>query len=288
MSADFLKDRLYQYYLLMRLHRPIGIFLVLWPALWALWIAAEGWPDGYVLTVFLLGSVLMRSAGCVINDFADRNIDPHVERTRERPLATGRVTAGEALGLFVLLSLAALILLLTLDPAPLQWAMVAVVLVVVYPFTKRATHLPQVFLGAAFACAVPMAFVAEGAEVNASTWLLFVAAIAWALVYDTQYAMVDREDDLRIGVKSTAILFAGWDRVLIAVFQLLVLLLLLATGLFAEVAWPYYAALAPATGLFVYQQWLTRGRGRAACFQAFLNNQWFGAAIFAGVVLAYL
>lgn len=288
MSVDFVKDRLYQYFLLMRLHRPIGIFLVMWPALWALWIAAGGWPDGYLLTVFLAGSVLMRSAGCVINDYADRDIDPHVERTRERPLATGRVSAGEAIALFVVLALTALALLLTLDPAPWRWAVVAASLAVVYPFTKRVTHLPQVFLGAAFACAVPMAYAAQGAELDASTWLLFAAAVLWALVYDTEYAMVDRDDDLRIGVKSSAILFAGWDKGLIGLFQLLVLAMLAAAGWAAGLGWPYFALLPVAAGLFLYQQWLIRRRHRSDCFAAFLNNQWFGAVVFAGVSLAYL
>ena len=288
MSMDLIKDRLYQYFLLTRLHRPIGIFLVLWPALWALWVAAGGWPNAHVLLVFILGSILMRSAGCVINDYADRDFDPHVERTRERPLATGRVRPKEALLLFAVLSLVAFGLLLTLDPAPIAWAMVAVALVVFYPFTKRFTHLPQVFLGAAFACAVPMAFVAINDRVPASSWLLFAAAIVWALVYDTQYAMVDREDDRRIGVKSTAILFDRWDRHLIAAFQVIVLLLLLGFGVMEGLAWPYFAGLAVGAGLFVYQQWLTLTRERARCFRAFLNNQWFGAAVFAGVALSYL
>lgn len=285
---EFLYQRLRQYALLMRLDRPIGILLLLWPALWALWIAAKGWPHLYTLFVFVAGTVLTRSAGCVINDFADRHIDPQVERTRERPLATGAVSVVEALILFVLLCLLALALLLTLDPVPIELALVAVSLMVIYPFSKRFMPMPQLLLGAAFACAVPMAFVVERGEVQNKAWVLFLATMLWAVVYDTQYAMVDRDDDRRIGVKSSAILFGDWDRWWIGGFQLLVVGLLVMVGRKAELDWPYFVALVWAAGLFVYQQWLIRDRGRNACFQAFLNNQWFGALIFAGIAFSLM
>jgi len=285
---DFLYQRLRQYALLMRLDRPIGILLLLWPALWALWIAAKGWPHLYTLFVFIAGTVLTRSAGCVINDFADRHIDPQVERTRERPLATGAVTVAEALLLFALLCLLALALLLTLDPVPIVPAVVAVSLMVIYPFSKRFMPMPQLLLGAAFACAVPMAFFVERSGVPNKAWVLFLATMLWAVVYDTEYAMVDRDDDRRIGVKSSAILFGNWDRLWIGVFQLLVVGLLVMVGRKADLGWPYYLALAWAAGLFVYQQLLIRERGREACFNAFLNNQWFGALIFAGIAFSLM
>ena len=269
--------------LLMRLNRPIGIYLLLWPALWALWVAAEGWPDFYTVFVFIIGTVLTRSAGCVINDIADRNIDPHVARTSQRPLATGAVTVVEALLLFVLLCLAALAILFTLDPMPITYAVIAVVLMVIYPFSKRFMPFPQLILGAAFAMAVPMAFVVELARVPNKAWVLYLATVLWAVVYDTQYAMVDRDDDLLIGVKSSAILFGRWDRHFIALFQLLVIALLVVVGLQVKLGWPYFAGVAWGAGLFVYQQYLIRERIPEACFRAFLNNSWFGAIVFAGL-----
>ncbi|HSH28795.1 MAG TPA: 4-hydroxybenzoate octaprenyltransferase [Thiohalobacter sp.] len=281
-------DRLYQYYLLARLHRPIGTLLLLWPTLWALWLAAEGLPDLGVLGVFVAGVVLMRSAGCVINDYADREFDPHVKRTRERPVASGKVSPREALALFAVLCLIAFALVLLLNPLTIKLAFVGAALAAIYPFTKRFTHLPQLVLGAAFGWGIPMAFAAQTGELPRLAWLLFLVNILWATVYDTQYAMVDRDDDLKVGVKSTAILFGEADRLIIAMLQLLVLLGLGLVGGMAQLGLYYYLGLTVAAALALYQQYLTRNRERDACFRAFLNNSWFGAAVFAGLVLDYL
>lgn len=283
-----LKDRLYQYYILTRLHKPIGIFLLLWPTLWALWLAAEGWPPLPILLVFVLGVILMRSAGCVINDYADRGFDRHVERTRDRPLAAGRVRPGEALMLFTLLSLVAFALVLTQNRLTIYLSFVALLLAAFYPFTKRFTHLPQLVLGAAFGWAIPMAFAAVTGTVPKLAWLLFTVNVIWSTAYDTQYAMVDRDDDLKIGIKSTAILFGEADRGMIAVLQLLVLAGLVLVGRLAELGLYYYLGLLVAAGLVLYQQYLIRNRARSGCFQAFLNNSWFGGAVFAGIFLHYL
>ncbi len=283
-----MKQRLLQYAYLMRLHRPIGTFLLLWPALWALWIAGEGSPDPLVLFVFVAGVVLMRSAGCVINDYADRDFDPHVARTRERPIAAGQVTPREALILFAVLCLLALGLVLLMNSLTIWLSLVGALLAVTYPFMKRYTQLPQVYLGAAFGWAVPMAFAAQTGEVPRVAWLLFVATILWATAYDTMYGMVDREDDLKIGVKSTAILFGESDRLIIAIIQAVLLLALVLAGQAAGLGVYYYFGLLLATTLLVYQQYLIRERRPAACFKAFLNNNWFGAAVFGGIVLDYL
>jgi len=286
-----MKNRLTQYSRLMRLDRPIGIFLLMWPMLWALWIASEGSPNPLVLLVFASGVVLMRSAGCVINDYADRNFDPHVERTRDRPIAAGRVSPGEALTLFAVLCLTAFGLVLLMNRLTIMLSFVGVVLAALYPFMKRFTHLPQVFLGAAFGWAVPMAFAAQTGDVPKVAWLLFVATVLWATAYDTMYGMVDREDDLKIGVKSTAILFGEADRAIIATIatiQLLLLAALLMVGQTASLGGYYYFGLLLASGLALYQQYLIRERQPKACFQAFLNNNWFGAAVFTGLVLDYL
>ena len=283
-----MKNRLTQYSRLMRLDRPIGIFLLLWPMLWALWIASEGSPNPLVLLVFASGVVLMRSAGCVINDYADRNYDPHVERTRDRPIAAGRVSPGEALTLFAVLCLTAFGLVLLMNRLTIMLSFVGVVLAALYPFMKRFTHLPQVFLGAAFGWAVPMVFAAQTGAVPKVAWLLFVATVLWATAYDTMYGMVDREDDLKIGVKSTAILFGEADRAIIATIQLLLLAALLMVGQTAGLGGYYYFGLLLASGLVLYQQYLIRERQPKACFQAFLNNNWFGAAVFTGLVLDYL
>ena len=283
-----MKNRLILYSRLMRLDRPIGIFLLLWPMLWALWIASEGSPDPLVLLVFASGVVLMRSAGCVINDYADRNYDPHVERTRDRPIAAGRVSPGEALALFAVLCLTAFGLVLLMNRLTIMLSFVGVVLAALYPFMKRFTHLPQVFLGAAFGWAVPMVFAAQTGGVPKVAWLLFVATVLWATAYDTMYGMVDREDDLKIGVKSTAILFGEADRAIIATIQLLLLAALLMVGQTASLGAYYYFGLLLASGLVLYQQYLIRERQPKACFQAFLNNNWFGAAVFTGLVLDYL
>ena len=283
-----MKNRLTQYSRLMRLDRPIGIFLLMWPMLWALWIASEGSPNPLVLLVFASGVVLMRSAGCVINDYADRNYDPHVERTRDRPIAAGRVSPGEALTLFAVLCLTAFGLVLLMNRLTIMLSFVGVVLAALYPFMKRFTHLPQVFLGAAFGWAVPMVFAAQTGAVPKVAWLLFVATVLWATAYDTMYGMVDREDDLKIGVKSTAILFGEADRAIIATIQLLLLAALLMVGQTAGLGGYYYFGLLLASGLVLYQQYLIRERQPKACFQAFLNNNWFGAAVFTGLVLDYL
>lgn len=280
--------RLYQYSLLMRLDRPIGIFLLLWPTLWALWIASEGKPDPQVLLVFVLGVFLMRSAGCVINDFADRDYDPHVLRTRSRPIAAGHVSPREAVVLFVVLCLMAFLLVLTLNVLTILLSFVGALLAAIYPFMKRYTFLPQIFLGAAFGWAVPMAFAAQTDAIPPVAWLLFIATILWATAYDTMYAMVDRPDDLRIGVKSTAILFGDADRLIIAVIQAMMFVVLLIIGKQLTMGVYYYLGLFVAAALAVYQQYLIKDRDAPRCFRAFLNNNWFGAAIFAGIVLQYL
>ena len=283
-----MKDRLTQYAQLMRLDRPIGIFLLMWPMLWALWIASEGYPDLLVLLVFTSGVVLMRSAGCVINDYADRKFDPHVERTRDRPIAAGRVRPKEALALFAALCLTAFGLVLLMNRLTIVLSFAGAVLAALYPFMKRFTHLPQVFLGMAFGWAVPMAFAAQTGDVPKVAWLLFVATVLWATAYDTMYGMVDREDDLKIGVKSTAILFGEADRAIIATIQILLLAALLMVGQTAGLGGYYYFGLLLAAGLALYQQYLIREREPKACFQAFLNNNWFGAAVFTGILLDYL
>lgn len=287
MQPANIKQRLYQYYLLTRLHRPIGIFLLLWPMLWALWIASAGRPDGLVLTVFVLGVVLMRSAGCVINDYADRHIDPQVRRTRDRPLATGAVQPREALFLFGALCLLAFGLVLLMNELTLKLALIALLLAVSYPYAKRYTYLPQVHLGAAFGWAVPMVFAAQTGSVPPLAWLLFIATVLWATVYDTMYAMVDREDDLRLGVKSTAILFGEADRLIIGVLQLTLLTTLAMVGLHAELGALYYLGLTAAAGFALYHQYLIKTRAPAQCFKAFLNNNLLGAAVFIGLVLNY-
>lgn len=277
-------ERLEQYALLMRLHRPIGIYLLLWPTLWALWLAAQGgWPKLHVLLVFIAGTVIMRSAGCVINDYADRHFDPHVRRTRDRPLSAGRVNEREALALFGVLVSIAFILVLTLNRLTILLSFAALGLAVLYPFTKRYTHLPQVVLGTAFGWAVPMAFAAQQGALPLIAWWLFLANLLWTVAYDTMYAMVDRDDDVMIGVKSSAILFGRADRLIVGLLQISTLALLLGIGYSADMSWTYYVGLAVAAGLALYQQWLIKDRDPAKCFAAFLNNHWFGAAVFAGL-----
>ncbi|WPL17604.1 4-hydroxybenzoate octaprenyltransferase [Thiorhodovibrio winogradskyi] len=283
-----LHERLHAYYELVRLHRPIGIFLLMWPALWALWIAGNGQPPWTVVVIFVLGVVLMRSAGCAINDYADRHFDGHVQRTRARPLAAGIIGPGEALGVFALLCLLAFGLVLMLNWQTVALSFVALGLAVIYPFMKRFTHLPQVFLGAAFGWAVPMAFMAINGSIPGFAWLIFFAAVLWALIYDTQYAMVDREDDLKIGIKSTAILFGRQDLLVVGVLQVLMLVLLIAVGLGAGLGLAYYAGIGVAAALALYQQWLISGREPGRCFKAFLNNNYYGMAVFVGLVIDYL
>jgi 4-hydroxybenzoate polyprenyltransferase len=279
--------RLREYALLMRLDRPIGTLLLLWPTLWALWIAGAGRPDPHVFTVFVAGVFLMRSAGCVMNDFADRHIDPHVQRTRDRPLARGAVSPLEALALAGLLGATAFGLVLTLNRLTILLALAGAVLTVAYPFLKRVTHLPQVWLGASFGWSVPMAFAAQTGRVPALAWLIFLAVVIWAVVYDTIYAMVDREDDLRLGVRSTAILFGEADRQIIALLQAVLLAILWLIGQWSGLGAWYAAALAVALALSAWQQYLIRAREPAACFRAFLNNHHYGMAIFIGILLHY-
>jgi 4-hydroxybenzoate polyprenyltransferase len=277
-----MREKLTDYLLLMRLHKPIGIWLLLWPTLWGLWFAAGGLPPAKVLVIFVLGTVLMRSAGCVINDLADRNFDPHVARTRDRPIAAGRVTPDEGLRLFVVLCLMAFGLVTQLNLATVLLSLPAALLAASYPYAKRFHSMPQAHLGLAFSWGIPMAFTATGQPVP---WLLcgelMLATVLWAVAYDTFYAMVDRADDLRVGVKSSAILFGRHDLLATRILQLAVI------GLLASAGWGlgygYAAGLATAAGLAVYQQWLARARDPAGCFKAFLNNAWFGAVVFAGL-----
>jgi 4-hydroxybenzoate polyprenyltransferase len=274
------------YALLMRLNRPIGIFLLLWPPMWALWIASGGPPPLKLLLVFIAGTVVMRSAGCIINDFADREIDPYVKRTRDRPLAARRVSPQEALVLFGMLVGLALWLVSLLDRQTVLLSIVGAALTISYPFMKRFFPLPQFYLGAAFGWAVPMAFMATLGHIPKVGWLLFVVTVTWAGVYDTVYAMVDRDDDLRLGVRSTAILFGDMDRLIVGCLQGLVLLGLVLAGRDAALGSPYLAGLAVGAALFAWQQWLIRDRSREGCFKAFLNNHWFGFVVFAGTFAA--
>lgn len=269
---------------LIRLHRPIGAFLLLWPTWWALWMAAEGRPDGWVFTVFTLGVLCMRSAGCAINDYLDRDIDPHVKRTRTRPLARGAVRPWEALALFVLLSLASLALVLTLDPLTIRLAVIGALLAGSYPLAKRVTHLPQVYLGLAFSWGIPMAFAAEAGGVPPVAWVVVAANLFWVVAFDTIYAMVDRDDDLRIGVKSAAILFGEEDRLIVGVLQASALAALLVAGHHLDYGLAYHLGLAAAGGFALYHQYLIRERRREDCFRAFLHNNFFGAAVFFGLV----
>lgn len=282
-----IRERLPHYAALMRVDRPIGTYLVLWPTLWALWLAAGGLPDWDILLIFVAGVFLMRSAGCVINDYADRHIDAHVERTQSRPFATGAVTEKEALGLFATLCLVAFALVLLTNTLTVLLSLAAVALAATYPFMKRYTHFPQVVLGAAFAWSIPMAFAAQRGELPAALWLIYIAVLLWTVAYDTFYAMVDRDDDLKIGVKSTAVLFGEDDRAIIGLLQGSVVIVLALVGAQFELGFLYYSGLAVATGLFVYQQRLTRERGREQCFAAFLNNHYVGMAVFAGIFCDY-
>ena len=283
-----IKDRLTQYWLLSRFDKPIGILILLWPALWALWVASRGKPDYYVLLVICLGVILMRAAGCVINDYADRDFDPHVERTKQRPIAAGRVSPKEALGLFVVLCLIAFGLVLTLNAFTIALSFVAAFLAGSYPFMKRYTHLPQAYLGIAFGWAVPMSFSAQLNQIPTVAWVMYLAVVLWALVYDTMYAMVDKDDDLKIGVKSTAILFGAYDRHIMAVLQVIIIGLLVVVGLMQALTWLYYAGVIVATALCVYQQKLIFHREKALCFKAFLNSNYFGMSVFIGLSLSYL
>jgi len=282
-----LSDRWPDYFRLMRFDRPIGIFLLLWPTLWALWIASKGHPDWYVFVVFVVGVVLMRSAGCVINDYADRDIDPYVMRSQNRPIVCGRVSPKEALILFFVLCLVAFFLVLTLNTLTVMMSFVAVFFAVTYPFMKRYTYFPQIYLGMAFGWAIPMAFAAQTGEIPRVAWLLFIANILWSTAYDTMYAMIDRVYDVRIGVKSTAILFGESDRFIVGIIQIMMIAVLFIVGMQINLGIFYYIALCGAAALFLYQQYMIRHRDALRCMQAFKNNNWLGAIIFLGIFLHY-
>jgi 4-hydroxybenzoate polyprenyltransferase len=286
-NAQALLKHYSRYWRLMRLHRPIGIWLLLWPTLWALWIASAGRPDATVFAILVLGTIVVRSAGCVINDFVDRKIDPHVARTADRPLATGEVSPGEALLLFGALMLIALGLVLTLNALTVQFAVAGAVVTILYPFTKRFLSTPQFVLGVAFSWGVPMAFAATVGDVPRVGWLLFLSTVIWVVVYDTQYAMTDRPDDVKIGVRSTAILFGELDRTFIAGLQALFLASLVLVGRSAAMGSWYYGGLAAAGVFCLYQAFLIKERDVVQSFRAFLNNAWLGGAVFAGILLDY-
>jgi 4-hydroxybenzoate polyprenyltransferase len=284
-----LSRRIEEYWELARFNRPVGTWLLLWPALWALWIAGEGQPNQKVLIVFVLGVIVMRAAGCVINDFADRDIDPHVRRTRDRPIAARRVSPVEALTLFGALLLIALYLVTFLDLLTIKLAFIGAALTVSYPFVKRIFPMPQLYLGISFGgWSVPMAFAAVTGKLPRVAWVLYIAAVIWAAIYDTIYAMIDREDDLKIGVKSSAILFADMDKALIFVMQAMMIFALVLAGQNMHFGQWYYGGLTTAGLLFLYQQWLIRDRNPAGCLRAFLNNQYVGMVIFVGILLQYI
>jgi 4-hydroxybenzoate polyprenyltransferase len=280
-------ERLTQYAVLTRLNRPIGILLLMWPTLISLWVAAGGLPDLKILVVFVLGVVLMRSAGCAINDYADRHIDGSVSRTKNRPMVSGKVSEKEALMVFVSLSVCAFGLVLLMNKLTIMMSIAGVILAASYPFMKRYHFLPQVHLGAAFGWTVPMAFTAQANELTPVTWLLFFATVLWTTAYDTMYAMADREDDLKIGVKSTAILFGPLDKKIIGIIQAMLIMNLLLIGQRAELGGFYYTGVVAASVFAAWQQYLIKDRDPQQCFQAFLNNNWFGMSIFTGVVLDY-
>ncbi len=271
---------------LMRIDKPIGSLLLLWPTLWALWLAGQGTPDVGILMVFILGVFLMRAAGCVVNDFADRKIDGQVKRTASRPLPSGHISEKEAKVLFLFLVTAAFALVLTLNTMTIALSVAGLILAWIYPFMKRVTHLPQLVLGAAFGWSIPMGYAAVSESLPLPCWLLFATNVLWTVAYDTQYAMVDRDDDIRIGVKSTAILFGRFDKLIIGLLQAATLLLLVVLGWRLELNGIFFTALALAAGLFVYQQKLIAGREREACFKAFLNNNLVGMVVFLGIALS--
>ncbi len=282
------QDKLLAYHRLMRTDKPIGALLLLWPTLWALWLATPGTPPLTILMVFVAGVWLMRAAGCVINDYADRKFDGHVKRTANRPLPGGAVTEREALTLFALLVVTAFLLVLTLNTMTILLSVAGLALAWVYPFMKRYTHLPQVVLGAAFGWAIPMAFAAVSESLPLSCWLMFLANILWAVAYDTQYAMVDRDDDVKIGVKSTAILFGRYDKLIIGLLQAGVVALMVAIGVLNGLGGAWYWAILLAAALFVFQQKLIAGREREACFRAFMNNNYVGLVLFLGLMLSVM
>jgi 4-hydroxybenzoate polyprenyltransferase len=272
---------------LMRFDRPIGILLLLWPTLWALWIAGSGAPSISNVLIFCTGVVLMRAAGCIMNDVADRNFDPRVERTRSRPLAAGELSVRQALIAFAIVMLLAFGLVLMTNALTIKLAFAGAALAASYPFFKRWTHFPQVVLGLAFGWGIPMAFAAENGEVAVVAWLILLINVIWSVVYDTLYAMVDRDDDIAIGLKSTAIYFGDHDLLILRILKVLMIILLLLLGLVLHLSWPWYLGVFVASGLFVLQQFWVMGREREACFKAFLNNNWVGLVIFLGLLAAY-
>ena len=287
MEWSLTQNKLLAYHRLMRTDKPIGALLLLWPTLWALWVATPGVPPLWILGVFIAGVWLMRAAGCVVNDYADRKFDGHVKRTAHRPLPSGQVTEKEARTLFIVLVLLSFLLVLTLNTMTILLSVAALALAWVYPFMKRYTHLPQVVLGAAFGWSIPMAFAAVSESVPLSCWLMFLANILWAVAYDTQYAMVDRDDDLKIGIKSTAILFGRHDKLIIGILQVAVLALMVTIGYLNGLNWAFYWAVLVAGMLFVYQQKLIAKREREACFKAFMNNNYVGLVLFLGLARSY-
>jgi len=283
-----LAERLPLYIQLTRLHRPIGILLLLWPTLWAVWIASKGHPAWLILVIFTLGTVLMRSAGCAINDYADRHIDKHVKRTQDRPLTSGKVTEHEALWIAAGLAVAAFLLILPLNKLTLLLSIPAVLLAASYPFTKRFLALPQAYLGIAFGFGIPMAFAATLGHVPPVAWVLLLANVFWAIAYDTEYAMVDRDDDIHLGIHSAALLFGKYEVIAVMSCYVITLLLLALAGLMAGLGTIYFAGLIVASGIALYHYQLIKDRSRDKCFAAFLHNSWFGAAVFAGVVANHL
>jgi 4-hydroxybenzoate polyprenyltransferase len=287
-TIPFMILKLNAYWRLMRFDRPIGILLLLWPTLWALWIAGEGSPSAKNILIFCTGVVLMRAAGCIMNDVADRDFDPHVERTRSRPLASGELTVREAVLAFFVLMLLAFGLVLMTNALTIKLAFAGAALASSYPFFKRWTHFPQVVLGVAFGWGIPMAFAAETGQVVFAAWLILLINVLWSVIYDTLYAMVDREDDIAIGLKSTAILFGESDLLVLRILKIIMTGLLLWLGLMLQFSWPWFVGVAVAALLFVRQQYKVRQRHRDRCFEAFLNNNWVGVAIFAGLFVNYL
>lgn len=280
------REKIYAFLQLTRMDRPIGALLLLWPTWWALWLAAKDFPPVGPLVIFTLGVFAMRSAGCAINDYADRKLDPQVARTAGRPIASGRITPKEALITFAALLVFSFVLVLFTNRLTILLSFAGAALAALYPFTKRYTNLPQVVLGAAFGWSIPMAFAAVTDSVPPVAWLLFIANILWSVIYDTEYAMVDRDDDLKVGAKSTAILFADADLVIIGVLMGTFLLAMLLVGTRAALGWPYWLGLAATAGLFGYQQWIMRDRARDACLAAFRHNNWVGLALWLGIVVA--
>ena len=282
-----LTERLQLYLQLTRLHRPIGILLLLWPTLWGVWIAGNGHPSLLIVFIFTLGTVLMRSSGCAVNDYADRHIDKHVERTKDRPLTSGKVSERETLWLAVVLALVSFALILPMNPLTWLMSFPAAFLAASYPFTKRFFAIPQAYLGIAFGFGIPMAFAAQLGEVPAVAWVLLLANIFWSIAYDTEYAMVDRNDDIHLGIHSSALFFGKYDVIAVMICYTLTLLLLAVAGLMSGLGLVYFAGLIVAGGIALHHYRLIKNRDREKCFAAFLHNNWFGAAVFAGLVADY-